>query len=283
MSEPRPPKKTESVEVRMPLRLKQELSAQARREGRSVSDIVRGLIEDYVRRPAQLSKQPLETAMKTIRKHPARAGFAVILGAAGLSALLSSAIPAGAQEDRRGLFTREDTNGDGFITLAEREALQLEQRRAALRLLRDARESGMLREGEALGIEFTPGGEVAGTTYYRGDPCIDYAAIGLDSTADVDIMATPQDRFARQDADGDGFLSLEEFAADLDAIAERQEARVEAAFVAMDTGRDGGIDADEAAADPLGMREGDVAAFMTCMDTSGNGRISRREFAAFGR
>src|SRR5690606_25655787 len=94
--------------------------ARARREGRSASEVIRDLMQDYVRRPAQRNAtQTLETAMTVIRQNPRRTGFAAILGAAGVSALLAGALPAGAAPDLRAQFDRLDANGDGVVTLEE--------------------------------------------------------------------------------------------------------------------------------------------------------------------
>lgn len=128
-------KKSETIDVRAPYGLKKALMERARREGRPASEIVRELIEDYLKRPLQRpATQSLEAVMTNVRKHP-RPAFAAILGAAGVSALLASAIPAGAAPDFRELFDRYDTDKDGIVTRAELgRALEPQRAEAARRI-----------------------------------------------------------------------------------------------------------------------------------------------------
>jgi hypothetical protein len=208
--EPEEPKKSETIEVRVPWRLKQDFMARARREGRSASEVVRDLMQDYVRRPAQRTpQQTLETAMTAIRRHP-RTGFAAVLGAAGISALIAGGLPAGAAPDFRPAFEGLDRNGDDVIDAAEYG------------------QTGLVVKADALEI-FGRGSD--SWAIYAGEPTVVAVADpGLSSGGES--AANPLAPF---DQDGDGRVSLSEWEARFSEATER-------AFRRLDVDDDGMLD-----------------------------------------
>jgi hypothetical protein len=115
----RRPKKSESIEVRLPHELKQDFLAACEAEKRTVSDKVRGWIEVCVAEWKQPAREPragrlIAMMFRSIRK---RRYFAAGAGLAGLA--LVFALPSAAKADLRASFERLDKNGDGVITAAE--------------------------------------------------------------------------------------------------------------------------------------------------------------------
>lgn len=104
----RPPKKSESLEIRIPYAAKQAFMARCQAEGRSASDAVRSFIDQQIAPP---------------RPPSARGRLAVgvlIAAAVGAVALPSLARqPAADELLRRAAFTQLDANGDGVLTLDE--------------------------------------------------------------------------------------------------------------------------------------------------------------------
>ncbi|HEV7227247.1 EF-hand domain-containing protein [Brevundimonas sp.] len=99
----RAPKKSETLEVRLPFETKTAFMAQCRARGRSASDAVRGFIDAEIGARGRLKGWP-----------------AAVAAAAGL-ALGAMAAPTLAQAESRSeaAFERLDANGDGALTVAE--------------------------------------------------------------------------------------------------------------------------------------------------------------------
>lgn len=270
MTDRKDPKKSESIEVRVPWRLKQEFMARARREGRSASEVIRDLMEGYVRRPAQRSaQQTLETAMNVIRKRP-RAGFAAVLGAAGISAVLASTIPAGAAPDLRAHFMHLDANGDGIVTMAE-IAPQAEAHVHNFELQGPAPDQHAASGVETYGPFLLPVSQDGQTRILMIQMTRDSS--GAIQTVDH-LPPTPMvAEFQAGDMDSDGALSFEEFVERYNVIRDRS-------FDALDADADGLIAGEEIAGNPLdGPNGGQVAAGLRSIDADGDGRVTRAEFA----
>ncbi len=204
-------KKSETIKVRVPWSLKRDFLARARREGRPASALFREFMADYVRRPARpKANLTVETAMTAIRKHP-RPAFAAVIGAAGVSALLTSTLPAGAAPDLRPFFETLDANGDGAISRDEYQS-------AAIGVKSDA----MIRLKA----------EDAGP-----DMFLAFGNVSLAAVHDETVHPAPQNAdgvFAAFDSDGDGIISMDEVETALGDAAER-------AFALLDENGDGAL------------------------------------------
>ena len=112
MTEPREPKKSETVEVRLPHEMKGALMDKARAEGRSASEVIRKSIDVY------LAEQPKETRSMFV------ALFWKPLAATGAAALAIvwsglATSPAGAVPDFAMAFEALDLNRDKVISVDE--------------------------------------------------------------------------------------------------------------------------------------------------------------------
>ena len=123
MSDIRPSKKSESIEVRVPFEAKQAFIAACKAERRSASDVIRGAIAAYVDRrdgqPDLAAERKLAGLVpKSLRrKHYVALGAASVLGIAALAALPSAAAPS--DPDQVAAFSKLDRNGDGFVSFQE--------------------------------------------------------------------------------------------------------------------------------------------------------------------
>lgn len=108
----RPEKKSETLEVRLPYSQKQAFMATCRDQAITASDVVRGLIEDFMRvdpSPAEVAPAPVRQWAMTFRDHPKMTSMA----AAGLSglALMMGTAPAAAEEGTAARLTpTQDTS-----------------------------------------------------------------------------------------------------------------------------------------------------------------------------
>jgi hypothetical protein len=100
-----PPKKSETLEVRLPYPTKQAFMARCRDDGRSASEAVRAFIETEVGERAKPGRRRLMARL---------AAGALIAAAAG-----AVAAPTLAHPNRAADFLRLDANHDGVLTLQE--------------------------------------------------------------------------------------------------------------------------------------------------------------------
>jgi hypothetical protein len=107
----RSPKKSETLEVRIPHEVKDALMRKAQAEGRSASEVVRSFIESYLAGKPKEARSMLMTLWK-----PAAAIGALSISLIGV-ALIPSA--SNAQPDLKSVFHLLDRNHDGVITMAE--------------------------------------------------------------------------------------------------------------------------------------------------------------------
>lgn len=112
MRTPRPPKKSETLEIRIPYEAKQAFMARCQQEGRSASEAVRGFIEAELA-PPRPTRRRLRLA--------AAALIAAGVGGAALPSLAGAAAANDPANDlvRRAAFARLDANHDGVLTLDE--------------------------------------------------------------------------------------------------------------------------------------------------------------------
>lgn len=110
----RPPKKSESLEIRIPYEAKQAFMARCQREGRSASEALREFIDGEI---APASKLRPKHRWRLV----AGAVIAAAVGAAALPSLARTGAPADPAADllRRAAFARLDANHDGVLSLDE--------------------------------------------------------------------------------------------------------------------------------------------------------------------
>lgn len=108
MTFPRPPKKSETLEIRLPHAAKAAFMQRCRADGLTASEVVRDLIE---RRVQTVAARP---------RRLARAGWALAAALGGV-AIGAAAAPAIAQAlpGSQAAFDQLDTNRDGVLTPAE--------------------------------------------------------------------------------------------------------------------------------------------------------------------
>lgn len=100
---PRPPKKSETIEIRLPHPTKMAFMARCRDDGRSASEALRGFIDDHI-------------GGRTARRSPPwRLLTAALLAAAAATV----ALPSLAHTSGKAGFERLDANRDGAIDAAE--------------------------------------------------------------------------------------------------------------------------------------------------------------------
>ncbi len=116
-------KKTETIEIRLSPELKSALARVSDGKGRSMSEMVRGLIEGEVDgrgQPQPITGEPIMLRSTYTRALRALA-FALPILALAFIYMVSAQSPAMANAEIRIFFAEVDENGDGRITLPEVE------------------------------------------------------------------------------------------------------------------------------------------------------------------
>jgi len=103
----RPPKKSDTIEVRLPHAVKRAFMEQCRAEGRTASDVVRGFVE------TRLAGEPPQPGL--LRRWSRPLAAAAMIGAIGLA--MPSAVTAA--PDFRPSYAAFDSNHDGVLTSEE--------------------------------------------------------------------------------------------------------------------------------------------------------------------
>lgn len=204
----RPPKKSESLEVRLPHSTKDAFMMRARNRGRSASSLLREFIDSYLADtdPTKEKRKMLKTILK-----PAAV---TTLAASAVALYLVTPIAASAAPDLKALFERLDRNRDGLLSGAE---FVLEDKAGAQAAL-DRMELGTMLP--ALFVYHAEGG-LTGS-----------------KPAGSRVDGPMQIVFAKQDSDGNGVVSFGEFEA-------AQLGTLRSTFEFIDFDDDGGIQADE--------------------------------------
>ncbi len=167
-------KKTETIEIRVSPELKSDLARRSRTAGRSMSDIVRGLIEAEARGGPVPQLTHGGSPMPRSRL-PARAvAFGLpVLALAGVY-LTFSQTPVSASAEIRSHFASVDRNLDGLVSAEEVRAVLVEE-------------------------EWEPDATCGSAEAEPDEPCTLDAAVTM--------------HLARADSDGDGTVDFEEFEA----------------------------------------------------------------------
>ena len=111
---PSRPKKSDNLEIRLPHATKQAFMSRCRENGRSASETVREMIDDYLARPASLTSPERLSMLKSRAALPA--AFAAT---AALTVGVIAATATHARPDLRQIFRSLDGDGNGSVTLAE--------------------------------------------------------------------------------------------------------------------------------------------------------------------
>jgi EF hand len=111
MNGTRKPKKSETLEVRLPHRVKRSLMDKAHAEGRSASEVVRDCIDSYLAGQPKESRSMLMTIWKP----------AAVIGGGCLAVLWAAAVPVPSQAkpNLKAVFETLDRDRDGKITMDE--------------------------------------------------------------------------------------------------------------------------------------------------------------------
>ena len=110
MTSPRPPKKSETLEIRLPHAAKLAFMERCRAAGLTASEVVRGLIEDEA--PAAPKTRRTMTGWQAL----AAAIAGIVIGAAAAPSI-AQALPGS-----RAAFDQIDANRDGVVSFAEFQA-----------------------------------------------------------------------------------------------------------------------------------------------------------------
>lgn len=139
MQRPRPPKKSESLEIRLAHPAKLAFMARCRADGRSASDVLRGLIEGYVDAPALAARR--------------RRGLRLAAGAVLAATVGAAALPSFARSGAEAEFARLDRDADGVVSFTE--------------LSRDATVQVKVRAGGAAQVQVVEAADLAAQARLR--------------------------------------------------------------------------------------------------------------------
>lgn len=268
----RPPKKSETLEIRIPHGTKQALMDRSRAEGKPASEVIRSFIDAYL---AKTACPPTLTAwernMAKLRTYSAPSfvvlAAAAVVGAVGLSFVAS---PATARPDLETAFMDLDVNGDGVLS-ADEFGAGLIIRRVKV---------GNPASHEDIMAAPVPAGspEMMLTMQAKaaagGKPVVFAVSVPRPTKGAAPNVTGEAGRFASMDRDKDGRLSFAEFEANHNATIDR-------AFAAADADRDGHMDASEISA--ANRRGGEVSAILKAFDRDADGKLSRTEFVVDGQ
>lgn len=287
MTERKPPKKSDVLEVHLPHGTKQAFMQKARDAGRPASELIRDFIDHYLVAGDIPQPSTWERTMTMVKKHGRGISAALVAAIAAVAIGLSVA-PVTAFPDLKAAFGLLDANGDGVVTLEEfstprtvartypaAPALPVETASAPTAVpalpavslrSRDDDSSAWLptvRPSDTIFLELAPAPAMPGdTSIARG------AAVSMPSITITDGSAFMAEEFAAMDKDGDGKLSYGEFEA-------RHKAMLETAFTEMDLDGNGVIDLGELMAASSG-----AGATLRYYDRNGDRQVSIDEFAA---
>jgi hypothetical protein len=234
MSDQRPPKKTEMIEVRVSHETKSAFLEACRSAGRTASDVIREGIDDFIDGQGRL--QPAAEAKASAKvlaliPRPIRKKRYVAAGAAAVGLSLLAALPSAASPDLAAMFKRLDANGDGVLTDAEfgrREGVK----EMGLRIPRRTPPEPKVDSAEAR-IFLIPA-PADGKPVLGQMRDVRLQGFGI-PPASSDRAAVS---FAAFDANRNGAVDMEEFAA-------RQRLMLANGFAMLDKDGDGGLDASE--------------------------------------
>lgn len=217
---PKDPKKSDTLQIRIPHETKKEFLDACQEDRVSASEVLRRSILDYLsfrKRPSS----PERKGLLLMIPHTIRKKRYLAAGAAGVVAFsIFAAMPSAAEPDFQTVFRRLDANGDGKLDLGEFTPTPFPN--AVL-----AREA---RVNDAKGLP-------RDVMFVK--PGVSQSQIVLPTPASQNaVQADVSDDFRRFDADGDGAVNYDEFQASLASM-------IEPVFQATDANRDGKLSRQE--------------------------------------
>jgi len=252
----RAPKKSETLEIRIPHETKQALMARSRAEGKPASEVVRGFIDAYLAEAACSTPSAWDRNMTRLRLYarPSMALFATLVAVGGVGLAVS---PATALPDLQAAFKAADADGNGALSPDEF--------------------GGTLSRTFRIGPAAKAGEPPAPPKADKAQPGLMFVMRAAPETGGKPALLSvrvpdsgAKDRagqFRTMDLNGDGKLNFEEFEAHHRALVDR-------AFAAVDTDKDGFLSPGEVGGD------GDRADLVAAFDRDADGRLSRQEFMA---
>jgi Ca2+-binding EF-hand superfamily protein len=238
MDRKREPKKSETLEVRLPHEVKNALMRKAQAEGRSASEIIRQSIDAYLADRAKEKPNMLITAWKPI----------AVVGAAAAAILWTALAPAplAAGPDLHAAFNTFDRNKDGTVTLEE------------------------FRAGHADDRLFVHSGTKAGHDQHAFMIPLHHDAKAFENGMPVPA-AMLKAEFAKEDTNHNGSVDFAEF-------KQFHVAMMNAAFAQIDRNKDGAVDAAEFAAVAATLPAGAPHANFAQIDSNHDGKLEPTEF-----
>lgn len=253
----RTPKKSETLEIRIPHETKQALMARSRAEGKPASEVVRSFIDAYLAEAACPTPTAWERNMTRLRLYarPSMALFATLVAVGGVGLAVS---PATALPDLQAAFEKLDADGNGALSPDEFGGKLISKFQKGPSAAAEPPASPKPDKAEP-GLMFV----------MRVAPEAGSKPVAL-SVRVPDSGGRPKDRageFSKMDLDGDGRLNFGEFEAHHRGLVDR-------AFAAVDADKDGFLSAREVGGD------GDRPAVIAAFDRDADGKLSREEFMA---
>jgi Ca2+-binding EF-hand superfamily protein len=232
MSEQRPPKKTEMIEVRVSMETKRDFLDACRTDGRSASDVIREGMQAFIDRQAP-EATPSDPAIVPLRERVLKKRYlavaVVATGVAGLAALPSAAAP-----DLAGMFARMDANADGVLSNEEFMASRSDAKTMEVRKLSGVDGGATTVSDKPMVLLIPPDGDGKALDGMRD---VRFQAVGGGPLA-ANLEEAKRRSFAGFDADGDGRISLKEYQA-------RQMMLLTNGFNRLDKDGDGAVTAAE--------------------------------------
>lgn len=208
MTRRKPPKKTETLEVRLPHSVKRIFMARARSRGRTASSLVREFIDSYL-----ADTDPKSENRRMLKRFATPAAVtSFVAGAIALHAVVP--VAATAAPDLKSLFDQLDADGNGQLSAEEFVVRDSDSLHASLEAADLGKMMSLMFMHHA-GADRTPHGPLP-----------------------PEALGMMEHAFSHQDSDGNGIVSYGEFeSAHLGALRQT--------FDMMDADHDGGIGADE--------------------------------------
>lgn len=262
----RPPKKTETIEIRLSPELKSALGRFSEGQGHSMSEMVRGLIERGIAGPLPIPNSGDPTMTRFIPRRVVRStAFAIPVLVLAALYLVTAQSPATASEEARVFFAELDSNGDGGVSQTELESfLQADGWEPDADCGNDGADPCALTEVAAFYLDI-----------------VDSDRDGIADFEEVSalVMRERAEAFLDMDVDENGFLSMDEIVlGEIAWMIEAPEEAAEEGYVLAQACLDQVRDETLAQLAATCGFEADARVEMAVYDTSRDGRVSLEEY-----